>query len=165
MRTLRMFLVALCGVAMLTGTSSCKKENVGNVAPGEEMHIRASVGGTGGNAKTHLDGLNVAWDSWDAFALYAEDFTQGSRFRIDKLVGDGTTADFVGYCPGEGPYYAGYPYDIVSCSTFGTIEFAIPARQSGNPAEQSESVNAGPMVGYLASQTSGMTFKLSLIHI
>ena len=68
MKTRRMFLVALCGVAMLIGTSSCKKEKNENL--GEKMRIEASLDGADGNTKTHLEGGKVVWNSGDAFKLF-----------------------------------------------------------------------------------------------
>ena len=149
MKTRRMFLVALCGLAMIIGTNSCKKEKKETV--GEKMRIEATLSENDGNAKTHLDGLEVKWDSGDAFNLYAKEGTQGSRFDLQSGEGE-TTAFFTGECPGDAPYYACYPSNKVSCGTKGVFTFEIPESQS-------EVTYAGPMVGCMESGDADLTFK------
>lgn len=149
MKTRRMFLVALCGLAMIIGTNSCKKEKKETV--GEKMRIEATLSENDGNAKTHLDGLEVKWDNGDAFNLYSKEGTQGSRFDLQSGEGE-TTAFFTGECPGDAPYYACYPSNKVSCGTKGVFTFEIPESQS-------EVTYAGPMVGCMESGDADLTFK------
>ena len=163
-----MFLVALCGVAMLIGTSSCKKEKQENENEGEMMRIEVSVGGTDGNTKTHLvhgeHSYKVAWDTWDAFNLFPIDKNNGSSFRFCELVDDDdvTTAVFEGFRPGEAPYYGCYPSGKVSCERAGVFKFTIDETQEGNPETvdgQTATANAGPMVGYMKDAESGLVFQ------
>ena len=167
MKTQRMILAALCGVAMLIGTSSCKKEKQENENEGEMMRIEVSVGGTDGNTKTHLlhhgNKYKVAWDNTDAFMLYTIDGTNGSSFRFSELVDDDdvTTAIFEGRRPGAAPFYGCYPSGKVSCED-GVYKFTIDETQAGNPEtvdEQTATANAGPMVGYMKDAESGLVFQ------
>lgn len=160
MKTRRMFLVALCGVAMLIGTSSCKKEKNENL--GEKMRIEASLDGADGNTKTHLEGGKVVWNSGDAFKLFPTEGNQGSIFGLHEITGDeGRTAVFEGTRPGAAPFYACYPCDEekLSCDEPGVFKFQIPATQSGNPEIQSATTNAGPMVGYMGEGETRLTFQ------
>ena len=159
MKTRRMFLVALCGVAMLIGTSSCKKEKNENL--GEKMRIEASLDGADGNTKTHLEGGKVVWNSGDAFKLFPTEGNQGSIFGLHEITGDGRTAVFEGTRPGAAPFYACYPCDDdkLSCDEPGVFKFQIPATQSGNPEIQSATTNAGPMVGYMGEGETRLTFQ------
>ena len=168
MKTQRMILAALCGVSMLIGTSSCKKEKQENENEGEMMRIEVSVGGTDGNTKTHLvhgeHSYKVAWDNTDAFMLYTIDGTNGSNFRFSELTegSDGTTAIFEGHRPGAAPFYGCYPSGKVSCEDAGVYEFTIDETQAGNPETvgvQTATANAGPMVGYMKDAESGMAFQ------
>ena len=171
MKTQRMILAALCGVAMLIGTSSCKKEKQENENEGEMMRIEVSVGGTDGNTKTHLvhdvdsHSYKVAWDTWDAFKLFPTNGTNGSSFRFSELTegSDGTTAIFEGRRPGAAPFYGCYPSGKVSCEEdAGVYEFTIDETQAGNPEtvdEQTATANAGPMVGYMKDAESGLVFQ------
>ena len=168
MKTQRMILAALCGVAMLIGTSSCKKEKQENENEGEMMRIEVSVGGTDGNTKTHLvhDGnkYKVAWDTWDAFNLFPIDKNNGSSFRFSELTegSDGTTAIFEGHHPGNAPYYGCYPSGKVSCESPGVYKFTIDETQAGIPETvgvQTATANAGPMVGYMKDDESGLVFQ------
>ena len=167
MKTQRMILIALCGVAMLIGTSSCKKEKQENENEGEMMRIEVSVGGTDGNTKTHLvhgeHSYKVAWDTWDAFKLFPTNGTNGSIFHFSEMTGsDGTTAVFEGFRPGEAPYYGCYPSGKVSCERAGVFKFTIDETQEGNPETvdgQTATANAGPMVGYMKDAESGLVFQ------
>ena len=163
MKTRRMFLVALCGVAMLTGTSSCKKEKNENL--GEKMRIEATLNGADGNAKTHLEGGKVVWNSGDAFKLFPTEGAEGSRFEFQNITGDeGRTAVFEGTRPGAAPFYACYPCDEekLSCDEPGVFKFQIPETQPGVPEtvdEQLATTIAGPMVGYMGEGETRLTFQ------
>lgn len=163
MKTRRMFLVALCGVAMLTGTSSCKKEKNENL--GEKMRIEATLNGADGNAKTHLEGGKVVWNSGDAFKLFPTEGAEGSRFEFQNITGDeGRTAVFEGTRPGAAPFYACYPCDEekLSCDQHGVFKFQIPETQPGVPEtvdEQPATTIAGPMVGYMGEGETRLTFQ------
>ena len=163
MKTRRMFLVALCGVAMLTGTSSCKKEKNENL--GEKMRIEATLNGADGNAKTHLEGGKVVWNSGDAFKLFPTKGAEGSRFEFQNITGDeGRTAVFEGTRPGAAPFYACYPCDEekLSCDGPGVFKFQIPETQPGVPEtvdEQPATTIAGPMVGYMGEGETRLTFQ------
>ena len=159
MKTRRMFLVALCGVAMLIGASSCKKEKQEN-ENGETMTIKASLGSAGNNSKTHLDGGTVKWDMGDAFKLFPAEGTAGTKFsltRIDEQ--DGKVAYFEGKHPGGEHFYACYPFNKVSCTTARTFTFSIPQLQNGSPETVSDNTNAGPMVGYMENVSGSLTFQ------
>ena len=163
MKTRRMFLVALCGVAMLTGTSSCKKEKNENL--GEKMRIEATLNGADGNAKTHLEGGKVVWNSGDAFKLFPTKGAEGSRFEFQNITGDeGRTAVFEGTRPGAAPFYACYPCDEekLSFDGPGVFKFQIPETQPGVPEtvdEQLATTIAGPMVGYMGEGETRLTFQ------
>lgn len=162
MKTRRMFLVALCGVAMLIGTSSCKKEKNENL--GEKMRIEATLNGADGNAKTHLEGGKVVWNSGDAFKLFPTEGNQGSIFGLHEITGDGRTAVFEGTRPGAAPFYACYPCDEekLSCDGPGVFKFQIPETQPGVPEtvdEQPATTIAGPMVGYMGEGETRLTFQ------
>lgn len=163
MKTRRMFLVALCGVAMLIGTSSCKKEKNENL--GEKMRIEATLNGADGNAKTHLEGGKVVWNSGDAFKLFPTEGAEGSRFEFQNITGDeGRTAVFEGTRPGAAPFYACYPCDEekLSCDGPGVFKFQIPETQPGVPEtvdEQPATTIAGPMVGYMGEGETRLTFQ------
>lgn len=151
MKTRRMFLFAMCGMAMLIGTSSCKKDEKENI--GEEMRIEAALKDANGNAKTYLDGKKVVWNNGDAFMLFREEGTTGHNFQFQQITGDeGRKAAFVGTKPGNAPYYAGYPSADLSCSQAGVFNFNIPQLQS-------ENTNAGPMVGCMGVNDNLLTFR------
>lgn len=158
MKTTRMFLFALCGIAMLIGSSSCKKDKKENA--GEEMRIEASLDDADGNAKTHLEGVKVVWDNGDAFKLFRKDGTVDHNFQFQQITGDeGRRAAFVGTKPGDAPYYACYPSSKVQqCNTAGVYEFEIPALQS-DPALLTGDTYAGPMVGCMGADDDLLTFK------
>lgn len=158
MKTRRMFLIALCGIAMLIGASSCKKEKQEN-ENGETMTIKASLGSADNNSKTHLDGKKVMWDMGDAFKLFRTVSTEGTKFsltRIDET--DGKVAYFEGWHPGDAPYYACYPFNNVSCTAEGTFTFSIPQVQNDSPETVSGNSNAGPMVGYMENASGPLVF-------
>ena len=143
-----MFLIALCGVAMLIGAGSCKKEKPQSENVGEEMTINASLNSADGNSKTHLVGPKVYWDNTDAFKLFPKGSANGARFKYDQAGADGTNANFVGTRPGTKPFYACYPYDKVTCTLANTYQFEIPETQTEDAA------NAGPMAGYFKDDGS-----------
>ena len=153
MKTRRLFLAALCGVAMIVGTSSCKKEKNENENLGEEMRIAASLGIPDGGQKTHLDGTSVKWDSDDSFMLYSG--SNGASFRIEPGEAGGTSATFVGTRPGAAPFYACYPSDATQ--TADGFTYTVLADQSGNMAAIS-TVDAGPMAAYYTG-SGNLTFK------
>ena len=154
MKTCRMFLIALCGMAMLIGADSCKKEKPQSENVGEEMTINASLNSADGNSKTHLNGPKVCWDNTDAFKLFQKGTMNGTRFKYDHQVDvDGTKALFVGTRPGTKPFYACYPY-MVTCISEDKYQFEIPETQTEVAA------NAGPMVGYFMDDgSSPLVFK------
>ena len=153
-----MFLFALCGIAMLIGSSSCKKDK--NENDGEVMRIEASLDDADGNAKTHLEGLKVVWDNGDVFKLFLTDATTGYDFTFQQITGDeGRRAAFTGTNPGDAPYYACYPSEMVKeCLASGVYEFDIPASQT-NPELQTEDTYAGPMVGCMGVDDNLLVFK------
>ena len=148
-----MFLIALCGMAMLIGADSCKKEKPQSENVGEEMTINASLNSADGNSKTHLDGPKVCWDNTDAFKLFQKGTMNGTRFKYEQAGADETKALFVGTRPGTKPFYACYPY-MVTCISEDTYQFEIPETQTEVAA------NAGPMVGYFMDDgSSPLVFK------
>ena len=159
-----MFLVALCGVAMLIGASSCKKEKQEN-ENGETMTIKASLGSADNNSKTHLVGPSVIWDPSDAFKLFPTEGKDGTKFsltRIDET--DGKVAYFEGKHPGGEHFYACYPCDVdkLSCEASGVFKFQILETQPGVPEmvdEQPATTIAGPMVGYMDKPSGTLVFK------
>lgn len=151
-----MFLIALCGIAMLIGASSCKKEKQEN-ENGETMTIKASLGSADNNSKTHLDGKKVMWDMGDAFKLFRTVSTEGTKFsltRIDET--DGKVAYFEGTHPGDAPYYACYPNDKVTCKSAGETESVF---EFEIPESQSDVTNAGPMVGFMEKASGFLVFQ------
>lgn len=160
MNTRSMFLFALCGMAMLIGTSSCKKDKKEN--PGEEMRIEAALENADGNAKTHLEGKKVVWDNGDVFKLFLTDATVGYDFTFQQITGDeGRKAAFTGTNPGDAPYYACYPSNMLNeCQNAGVYQFDIPALQT-NPEllSEDEDTYAGPMVGCMGESDDLLTFK------
>ncbi len=158
MKKVRMFLIALCGVAILIGTSSCKKEKQEN-ENGETMVIKASLGSADNNSKTHLEGKKVMWDMGDAFKLFPAGSTEGSRFALKRIEEGGTVAYFEGKHPGDAPYYACYPFNSVSCTSAGsTFTFSLPQVQNGSPTG-SGNTNAGPMIGYMEEPSGSLVFQ------
>ena len=155
MKTRRMFLIALCGVAMLIGASSCKKEKQEN-ENGETMTIKASLGSADNNTKTHLDGKKVMWDMGDAFKLFPAEGTAGTKFSLTRIEQEGNVGYFEGKHPGDAPYYACYPFNNVSCKsadeTKSVFEFKIPESQS-------DVTNAGPMVGFMEKASGSLVFQ------
>ena len=159
MKTRRMFLIALCGAAMLIGASSCKKEKQEN-ENGETMTIKASLSSADNNSKTHLDGKKVMWDTGDAFKLFTAEGTAGTKFSLTRIDGqDGKVAYFEGKHPGDAPYYACYPFNNVSCTAEGKFTFSIPQVQNDSPETVSGNSNAGPMVGYMEKPSGALVFK------
>lgn len=149
MKTRRLFLAALCGVAMIVGTSSCKKEKNENENLGEEMRIAASLGIPDGGQKTHLDGTSVKWDSDDSFMLYSG--SNGASFRIEPGEAGGTSATFVGTRPGAAPFYACYPSDATQTADGFTYTVS-------NDQSNISTVNAGPMAAYYTG-SGNLTFE------
>lgn len=157
MKTRRMFLFALCGIAMMIGSSSCRKDKKEDA--GEVMRIEATLDDADGNAKTHLDGVKVVWDDGDAFKMFRKVETTGYDFNFQRITGDeGRKAAFVGTNPGDAPYYACYPSEMVNeCQNSGVYEFDIPASQT-NP-ELLDDTYAGPMVGCMGVSDDLLVFK------
>ena len=160
MKTRRMFLFALCGIAMMIGSSSCRKDKKEDA--GEVMRIEATLDDADGNAKTHLEGVKVVWDDGDAFKMFRKVETTGYDFNFQRITGnEGRKAAFVGTNPGDAPYYACYPSEMVNeCQNAGVYEFDIPASQT-NPelTSEDEDTYAGPMVGCMGVSDDLLVFK------